>query len=323
MGGFALGALATAVTRAGGLGLIGSDGDMKNLATQLAQVDKDLDRHDGLLPIGVGLLGFVTKEEGALPLLEKFKPAVVWLFAAKDINDYNPWTESVRRVSPRTQVWIQIGSVEGALSIAKNARPDVLCIQGSDAGGHGYEKGAGIISLLPEVADALSNAGFGHIRLVTAGGIGDGRAAAAAFTLGAQGVVLGTRFLAASETKVHPEYRKAVLAANDGGQRTVRSKLFDNLRGPNVWPGLYDGRSIEVESFKDHVAGVEIEEIRKRHKEAMQTESKGFAEDGSGRAAMWAGTGVGLVKKEQPAAEIVEEVRAGIVKALEAANARL
>jgi nitronate monooxygenase len=86
---------------------------------------------------------------------------------------------------------------------------------------------------------------------------------------------------------------------------------------------LYDGRSIGVQSFKEHVAGVNLDEIRKRHKEALQTESKGFAEDGTGRAAIWAGTGVGLVKQEQPAAEIVEEVRAGIAKALEAANARL
>lgn len=196
-------------------------------------------------------------------------------------------------------------------------------IQGVDAGGHGYERGAGIISLLPEVLDALSEAGKSQIPLVAAGGIVDGRAAAAALTLGAQGVVMGTRFLSASETNVHPEYRKAILAANDGGQCTVRSKVFDELRGPNAWPEEYDGRSFRIQSFKEHSEGVHIDEIRKRHSSAIKDDSRGFAEDLSGRAAAWAGTGVGLVRREQSAEEIVESVRSGIIAALEAARARL
>lgn len=195
--------------------------------------------------------------------------------------------------------------------------------QGIDAGGHGYEKGAGIISLLPEVIDALDEAGNGHIPVVAAGGIADGRAAAAALTLGAQGVVMGTRFLSAFETNVHPEYRKAILAAKDGGQCTVRSKLFDELRGPNMWPELYDGRSFRVQSFKEHCEGVHIDEIRDRYSDAIKDESRGFAEDLSGRAATWVGTGVGLVRQAQSAKDIVESVRSGIVAALEAASARL
>lgn len=105
--------------------------------------------------------------------------------------------------------------------------------------GHGFEKGAGIISLLPEVADALATEGYGNIPLVTAGGIVDGRGAAAALTLGAQGVVMGTRFLSATEANIHPKWRDAVLATSDGGQNTVRAKLFDELRGPNMWPERY------------------------------------------------------------------------------------
>lgn len=169
----------------------------------------------------------------------------------------------------------------------------------------------------------MSEARNGHIPLVAAGGIADGRAAAAALTLGAQGVVMGTRFLSASETNVHPEYRRAVLAATDGGQITVRSKLFDELRGPNAWPELYDGRSFRMQSFKEHSEGVHIDEIRRRHSGAIKDDSRGFAEDLSGRAAAWAGTGVGLVRTEQSAKEIVESVRSGVVAALESARARL
>lgn len=78
----------------------------------------------------------------------------------------------------------------------------------------------------PEVHDSLS----------AAGGIADGR--------GAEGVALRTRFFAATETHIHPIYQSAILYTHDGGQTTVRAKLFDELKGPNLWPGEYDGRSI-------------------------------------------------------------------------------
>lgn len=322
MGGIAGADLAMAVSKAGALGQIGGVNDLKDLEAQLTKVEEGLGRENGLLPIGIGLLSFILKSDNVLPLLQRFRPAVVWLFAAHKFEDYAVWARKVRQASPQSQVWIQVGSVEGALKIATNARPEVMCIQGLDAGGHGFEKGAGIISLLPEVSDALQAAGH-SISLVAAGGIADGRGAAAAFALGAHGVVLGTRFLAATETDVHPKYRAAVLAATDGGQATVRAKLFDELRGPNQWPVLYDGRSLRTESFADHEGGVGIDEIRDRHREAVKLGDAGYGENGKGRAATWAGTGVGLVRKEQSAADMVEEVRDGIVAALDAVKARL
>ena len=322
MGGFAGTDLASAVSKAGGLGQIGATNDMDELETWLAQVDGTMDRHNGLLPIGVGFLPFITKIDPALQILKKYKPAVVWLFATKELEDYATWADRVRSVLPNSQIWIQVGSVEAALSVAESSKPDVICVQGADAGGHGFEKGAGIISLLPEISDALADKGH-SIHLVAAGGISDGRSAAAAFALGAEGVVMGTRFIAAPETRVHPIYQQALLKARDGGQTTTRSKLFDELRGPNMWPGRYDGRSIVMESFDDHVKGVEIGEIRRLHAEALKADDAGFGQDGKGRAAIWAGTGLGLVNKVQPAAEIVEEVRSAAVKALEVAKARL
>jgi nitronate monooxygenase len=248
---------------------------------------------------------------------------VIWLFAAKELSDYTTWSQRIREVVPKSQVWIQTGSVSAAVQIAGSAKPDVLCVQGNDAGGHGYEKGASLITLLPEIADALASAGHGHIPLIAAGGISDSRSAAAAFALGAQGVVMGTRFLSSPEAQVHDLYRKAIVASSDGGQATVRDKVFDELWRPNVWPIEYDGRCIVSASFRDHVAGKDIEEIRRLHAEAQKGEHKGFAVDGSGRAAMWAGTGVGLVKREQPAAEIVEEVRQGVEEVFEEVRARL
>lgn len=188
----------------------------------------------------------------------------------------------------------------------------------------GWDKGAGVISLIPETLDALEKAGIGNIALVAAGGISDGRAAAAALTLGAQGVVMGTRFLAAHETRVHPEYQAAVIAAQDGGQSTVRAKVFDELKGPNQWPKVYDGRSIHTASYDDLKQGVHIDDIRKRHAEAAKTKDAGFSSQPTqARAAEWAGTGVGLVRKVQSAAEIVEEVRGECLRALNDVRSRI
>ncbi|KAF2703769.1 inosine monophosphate dehydrogenase [Pleomassaria siparia CBS 279.74] len=314
MAGFAGGTLASAVTLSGGLGLIGSVFDMDelrmNLETAKSALASDAELSSSkTLPIGVGVLPFVLRIDKVLPLFKEFKPAVVWLFAAKEIEDYGAWASQVRAATPDSKIWIQCGSVAAALEMAKGAKPDVIVMQGADAGGHGFEKGAGIISLLPEAVDALAEAGFGSIPLVASGGIVDGRGVAAVLALGAAGIVMGTRFLAATETVVHPKYQAAVLAARDGGQITKRSKVFDELKGPNIWPQAYDGRSLVVQSWTDHLAGVGIDEIQKLHNEAVTGADKGYAEDLKGRAAIWAGTGVGMVKKVESAKDIVEQTR--------------
>ena len=136
-------------------------------------------------------------------------------------------------------------------------------------------------------------------------------------------MVMGTRFLAASETNLHPNWRAELLEASDGGQKTVKSMLFDELKGPSIWPEGYDGRGLVNASSADFDSGMGIDEVRKLFAEASQEKDGGFGLGGKGRAAMWAGTGIGLVKKEQSAAEIVEEVRNGAQRALEDARARL
>ncbi|CAM6108359.1 unnamed protein product [Calypogeia fissa] len=326
MGGFANSALAIAVTQAKGLGFLGSISDMVTLSSELEETSKTLlstqvPERNTTLPIGVGFLTFAFPLEDAIAVVEKFRPAAVWLFAAHELEDYATWAQRMRDVSPVSQIWIQIGSVAGALKVAKLAKPDVIVMQGLDAGGHGWEKGAGVISLIPEAKDVLEENGFGHIHLVAAGGIVDGRGVAAALALGAECVVLGTRFLSAPEiTLPHIGYREAVLNASDGGQNTVRSKIFDQLRGPSVWPVLFDGRGVVTESYKDYVNGVEVEEIRRRHAEAVKGEDAGFR-PGNARSTIWAGTGVGLVKEVKGAKEIVEEVREGARVAMERAKA--
>ncbi|OQE82046.1 hypothetical protein PENNAL_c0038G01987 [Penicillium nalgiovense] len=121
-------------------------------------------------------------------------------------------------------------------------RPDALALQGVDAGGHEHGNGASIVSLIPEVADALSDLGIYYLPLIAAWGIVDGRGCAFAFALGASGIVMGTRFLAAKNASVPAVYRDAIFEASDGGETTARSRVFDEIWGPNVRPKKYDGR---------------------------------------------------------------------------------
>jgi len=188
MAGFAGGKLASAVTLAGGLGMIGSAFSMDEVRKELVLATEVFKSNpvassSNTLPIGLGFLPFVLNISDALPVIEEFKPAVVWLFVPKSLDDYTEWVPAIRKVSPESKIWIQLGSVAAALHVARIAQPDVLCLQGADAGGHGFEKGASIISLLPEASDALAAEGFSHIPLVASGGIVDGRGVAAALTL--------------------------------------------------------------------------------------------------------------------------------------------
>jgi nitronate monooxygenase len=327
MSGFAGPALAHAVYKAGGIGFIGGLPDIKALRNSLQDVTELVTgvrtpESNATLPIGLGALIFAQKLEDFVALVSEFRPIAVWLFAAHERVDFGRWAEEIRKVSDTTKIWVQIGSVTGAVQLAQSCKPDVIVLQGADAGGHGGEKGASVISLIPETLHALRRMGLDDLSIVAAGGIADGSGVAAALTLGADGVVMGTRFLAAEETTVHPAYQTAILETEDGGQTTVRAKVFDELAGPNIWPRDFDGRALIAQSYKDHIEGISIDEIRKSHAEAKQTSHLGFDQENR-RAAIWAGTGVGLVREKAPAAKILTEVRESARTALERAVSML
>jgi nitronate monooxygenase len=321
MSGIAKGNLATAVTRAGGLGQIGFMDDLQDLSKELEATKKALaEISTHTLPIGLGVIVFGSPMKAWMTLFAKYKPAVAWLsFATSDV--FQEWTEGIRIASPQTRVWVQLGSVSAAVEVARACRPDALVLQGADAGGHGHESGASIVSLVPEVADKLSELGIA-IPLIAAGGIVDGRGCAAALSLGASGVVMGTRFLAAEETSVPAVYRDAILNASDGGQATARSRVFDEIWGPNFWPETYDGRCLSNKIYERYKAGEDIKKIRawlSRKMNGPAAESLDIKDMGS----VWAGTGVGLVNKQGTAADIVQEIIADTRRYLDRAVASL
>lgn len=331
---FAGAELAVATFRGGGMGFIGPGVRSSNLVTKLERAKELLkapsfaqspstQTEPSHLPIGVGFQLFDGVLEDTIAYVQKYRPIAVWLFApANGQQDIDQWASSIRDASSGTQIWLQVGSVMDAVQAAKSHHaPDVLVLQGSDAGGHGLKKGAGIITLLPEVADRLHEIGK-TIPLIGAGGIADGRGVAAVLATGvAAGAVMGTRFLASTEADIRTEHQENVLRVADGGQNTVRTTLFDRLQGRNNWPDMYDGRAIVNASVHDEEDGLDFQLNKQKYETLTQSGSNGWGDDG--RLAAYAGTAVGLVKKVTSAQEIVKNARSEAVAALQEAVAGL
>lgn len=267
---------------------------------------------DATIPIGIGFINWGADLARALPLVASFKPAAVWFFAPSSNAALSEWTSKFRDASPETKIWVQIGSVKEARDVVTQARPDVLVVQGTDAGGHGLAQGAGLISLLPEVSDAVALLVPREEErpvLVAAGGIADARGAAAALVLGAGGVVMGTRFLAAHEAVVAKGYRNEVLRASDGGQSTVRTKVWDTARGTTGWAQTHNGRGIVNKTYTDAMSGMEDADNKRLYEAEMQKGDEGWGIQA--RLCTYAGSAVGLVREVKGAGAIVEEVREG------------
>ncbi|KAK5681619.1 hypothetical protein LTS10_006152 [Elasticomyces elasticus] len=314
----ALSKLATEVSAAGGLGFIGIGNDASTMeeelekAKQQAAQSNTLRDHKDVLPVGVGFLLWAGDKllEKALPILEKYKPAAVWLFAPTEPGQLVRWTESTRQATGgKTKIWVQLSTVADALEVARICQPEVLVVQGTDAGGHGLEKCAGLVPMLPEIDDAVTALCEEHkLRkpyIVAAGGIMDGRGAAAAIALGASGVTMGTRYLAAPEANIAQGYRDAVLRASDGGVTTERGKLYDTLRGTTDWPLRYGGRGVLNESHRDAAKGMSMDENKRLYDEAVKKGDDGWGQNA--RLTTYAGAGVGLVKQIKSAKGITEE----------------
>ncbi|KAJ4396035.1 hypothetical protein N0V93_000251 [Gnomoniopsis smithogilvyi] len=319
------GTLAAQVSKAGGFGIVPGGYDLNADSAQLTSLAKELEAARSILgltemsltpaPVGVGFLtshkSVSSFRENVLPILEKYMPQAVWLFA--------PDPDTSPRAQPEViavchehgfKVFVQVGTVAAAREAAQDGA-DVIVAQGIDAGGHQYASGAGVISLVPEVRLMLEDEFAGkQTALVAAGGIAHENAVVGAIALGADGVVMGTKFLPSKESVWPEAKKKAVLDTTDGGASTVKSGFHDEIAGTTwLWPKKYDGRAIITESYRDHSAGLPLEENQAKFKAAAES-------DGS-RQLIWSGTGIGLVKDAIPAGDIVRNMREGANKRLQ------
>lgn len=281
------GALAAAVSRAGGLGLIGGGyGDPTWLDEQFAAAHSER--------VGVGFITWSLKQSPSLLTgVMKYRPAAVML----SFGDPRPYIDEIRAIGATVICQCQnIDHVWDAIDV----KADIIVAQGAEAGGHGALRGT--LSFVPEVADLLAEHAP-QACLVAAGGIGDGRGLAASLMLGAHGVLVGTRFWAASEALVGPQHHQAIVEAT--GDETIRTTTPDIARQIR-WPTGFTAR-VKRNAFTQRWHGRE-DELEKNISVEGPAYRKAFASGNPDHTGVWFGEAAGIIHRIEPAGAIVERM---------------
>ena len=299
MGGVAGGRLAAAVSNAGGLGLVGGGyGDHDWMRRELALAATGARR-----AWGAGLITWSIRR-GTLALALAQHPAALML----SFGDPRPHAAAIKAAGARLICQVQ-GFDEARLALEAGA--DVIVAQGTEAGGHGGSRGT--LPLVPAIVDFAK-----PTPVLAAGGIVEGRGLAAALMLGAEGVLLGTRFYASVEALGHAAAKQRIVAANGGD--TARTRVFDIVRD-YAWPAPYTGRALRNRFMKtwhgreDDLAATLASE-RPAYRQA--TEAGDFD-----TAMVWAGEGVDLIDAVDDAAALVARIGADAEALLRGAAARV
>lgn len=285
--------LALRVSQSGGLGLIGGGYSTDKLADD---VKTALQNRKGNEQIGFGLLTFtMTDQQAILDILDSIKDSdlisCIWLFGGGE----EVWVKLLRRHYSKFHIIIQVHTVEAALE-AKQLGADIIVAQGSDAGGHGGAESSSILTLVPEIIAACPDT-----PVLAAGGISNGLTMYAAMTLGAQAVVLGTRFMLSQESLLPQKAKELASKARDGGKNTVQTRVYDEMRGTTDWPMNYTGRAIRNLTIQESLSGRDQEDMKRDYKEAI-------GQGDYSRLVCWAGTGIGMINEVLPTAEIIRRL---------------
>jgi nitronate monooxygenase len=280
------GKLAAAVSNAGGLGIIGGGyGDADWLKQQFAAA--------GDARVGCGFITWsMARDPKLLDQVLAKQPAALML----SFGDVEPHASRIKaRGVPL------ICQVQGMryLREAVDAGADIIVAEGCEAGGHSGHRG--VYTLVPEAADYLAKCSPDTV-LVAAGGVGDGRGLAAALMLGAEGVLIGTRFMASQESEAPQGFREAIIRAD--GDSTMKSNSVDIAR-KRYWPNPEFVVRVLKNSFvaEWHGREREMEKAIDVEYERFWAAFKAGDADNSG---VLIGEVSGIIQDAPPAAQIVE-----------------
>jgi NAD(P)H-dependent flavin oxidoreductase YrpB (nitropropane dioxygenase family) len=305
--------LVAAVCNAGGFGILQAQLCPPALLRQQIRHLRNLTAK----PFGVNFVFPFPHRDGVQVCVEERVPALSFFWG--DPEEFIPAVHDAG-----IAVIHQVGSVDGAIR-AKRAGADVIIAQGGEAGGHV----AGDVStmvLLPRIVDAIA-----PTLVLAAGGIADARGLAAALCLGADGVVMGTRFLATPEANAHPEYKSRLATASESD--TVRTVLFGNgwpdaphrtLKTPFVSEWVPRESEMQDSSRGQPVIGRSIiggSEIPVQRFASLPPNRDATGDIES--MALLAGQSVGLVRDIRPAGEIVREMVEGATRLIRGLSANL
>ena len=305
MGGVAGGALAGAVSAAGGLGLIGAGYADPALGWGSDAWIRGEFKAAGEIPVGIGFITWaLDRRPGALDAALEMGPRAVML----SFGNVAPYAAKIRDAG--AVLICQVQTLKDASEAAASGA-QIVVAQGTEAGGHGADRAT--LPLVPAVADAVA-----PVPVAAAGGIADGRGLAAALTLGAEAALIGTRFWATEEALGHANQK--ALIERSGGDDTLRTKVFDTARGI-VWPEPYTGRAIR-NAFSDAWHGRDA--ALRDQGEAMRERFLAAQHDGDTDVAVtFAGEGLDLIADRPGAGALVERIVDEAIAALGTAAERL
>ncbi len=287
MGGATSPGLVAAVSNAGGLGTLGLSGrrpaDIPGLIEQIRSATTD--------PFGVNFLLFGVDDAAVDAALAQKPPVVTYAWAWSD-QDLKPYVD--RAHAAGAIVTYMVSGVPDARRAAA-AGADAIIAQGSEGGGH-----VGLIGTMPLVPMVVS--AVSPVPVIAAGGIADGRGLAASLALGADGVLLGTRFLATEESPLAPGYKQAIVDSD--GHDTTLTEIPD-LVGGSIWPGAL-ARTWRND-FLAEWSGREAELRRRRREVARQVATARAAGD-LRHVPLLFGQDAGLIDSIVPVAEVVSRI---------------
>lgn len=284
------GALASAVSEAGALGLLGGGYAERNW---FEQESRKVTRPD----VGSGFITWAVE-----PDLDLFDHALERHPRAMMLSFSDPAKLAARVKKAGVPLICQVQTLAHALR-AVDVGADVVVAQGTEAGGHGMTSRS-TMPFVPAVVDALAKRAP-HVSVVAAGGIADGRGLAAALMLGADGVLMGTRFWATQEALIHSAAHARAVAAT--GDETIRTKVYDIVR-KRAWPSQYTGR-LMVNNFIEKWHGDEDKLHAARSEELTRVEAASDAGDYD-TANVTVGESIGLIHDIPAAGDLVRRIAA-------------
>ena len=270
--------LAAAVSNAGGLGIIGAASAPPEVVREEIRKCKELTDN----PFGVNVMLLNPNADEVAKIVVEEGVRVVTTGAGNPGKYTELWKSAGVRVMP------VVASVAMA-KLMERAGADAVVAEGMESGGH--IGSTTTMALVPQVADAV------EIPVIAAGGIADGRGLAAAFMLGAEGVQLGTRFVASTESIVHRNYKEKILKAKD-----IDSVITGASTGHPV-------RSLRNQMTREYL------ELEREHADFMELEKltlgslrKAVIEGDTVHGTLMAGQIAGLIHEEKTCAQIIEEL---------------
>ena len=274
--------LASAVSEAGGLGIIGAGGApaewvREQIHAMKARTDK---------PFGVNLMLMNPEADQIAQIIAEEHVRVVTTGAGNPSKYISMWKEAGVKVIP------VVASVAMARMMERGGA-DAIIAEGTESGGHIGPQTT--MTLVPQVVDAVS------IPVIGAGGIADGRGFAAVLLLGAEAVQMGTRFVAAKESIVHQNYKEKIIKAKD-----IDSEVTGRSTGH---PIRVLRNKMTKEYLKREQEGASLEELEQLTLGAL----KNAVVDGDVvNGSVMAGQCAGLVRSEESCAEIIHDVMKGV-----------